>query len=955
MTDPKLTLTFTANDLPSGHSTTQVLNDDDLVRDSFEFKRSRLNGLKSSSDTVNLQIRKGCVSVEDIIATEGNIQAVLSDGETTLFTGFIATSYSWGVTDHGEQALNVTLESQGTRLFNKPFIETGKHFFDCTASAAVEAIITPLGLAMRSGDASKLPQNVKHTVEAGETCRELLDQLFYECNCVYYFSASGQLCVQEIEADTAEAPTYNKNTLRMVDRKVVSLSKKLRTYSGARVAYTELASADNYLIYRNTTGQDSTHPYCNLELQAGEYFDGTEIYTAAEWSEAQADTFREPALIGAVNAASESQIVGSNKIVSISNLSSDVIGAGMTCVFENVGGGYFKLTAHNGSGGARSFTKMDLKASIVYVKSNGVIRTQIDGPSAGKSVLEEELSWIHDKDDATKHANLLAQYHRYASASYSFYTNGDIPLGSVVRLNDDVFSGLDVFVLVTASQKNDNSSVIAYSAVGVSTFNLDEDAYHGVSEQAKQSGAMGPAGPKGDSVVVEYALGTYIEPIYPPSEDMTWNGETMLWDDEAMQWGLSPWSTEMPVPVRGMCIWMRTKVGNEPWEYSRLTGLMAWEPQCIGVFTDATPTQTESGEGLIIGDYFVAGETFTEDGKTYTEGFVYEYDGVYWHVMNFADPKNMSAALNSANAVIQNGTNVSNYTSSIYGWFKNLVAQNGVFANLLARNLQVGEGDGTAGSGFRFRAREYNSSGQKLTSPDFDVYYNDNMLFSVDSDGKIFFGQGFWYDPSDQAIHSADDNVVIDSSGTIAAQNAVLSGSSYFEGSFDCGVIKTAVSDPQPIDTFTATVSISQAYDLYGSMGAAGYKRDTLYHASIPGIPSVKYVKFWDSSKSEGLDRILYEYVGFFDENLSQIKPSTIMTVNKPNDKALWTSRKLGVILDGNYSQNTFNLVMLGGGNALQLDIPSADYALGLSSGMLFKGAQTTVSGVTCYPIYMKA
>lgn len=957
MTDPKLTLTFTANDLPSGHSTTQVLNDDDLVRDSFESKRSRINGLKSSSDTVNLQIRKGCASVEDIIATEGNIQAVLADGETTLFTGFIATSYSWGVTDHGEQALNVTLESQGTRLFNKPFIETGKHFFDCTASAAVEAIITPLGLTMRSGDASKLPQNVKKTVEAGETCRELLDALFYECNCVYYFNAIGQLCVQEIEADTDGAPTYNKNTLRMVDKKVVTLSKKLRTYSGARVAYTELASADNYLVYRNTTGQDSEHPYCNLELQAGEYFDGTEIYTAAEWSEAQADTFREPALIGAVNAASESQVVGSNKIVSISNLSPDVVGAGMTCVFENVGGGYFKLTAHNESGGARSFTKMDLKASIVYVKSNGVIRTQIDGPSAGKSVLEEELSWIHDKDDATKHANLLAQYHRYASASYTFYTNEDISLGSVVRLNDDVFSGLDVFVLVTASQKSDNSPVIAYSAVGVSTFDLDEDAYHGVSQQAKQSGAMGPAGPKGDSVVVEYALGSYKEPIYPPSEDMTWEGETMTWDEEAMQWGLPPWSTEMPVPVRGMCVWMRTKVGTGPWEISRLTGLMAWEPQCVGVCTDATPTATESGEGLIIGDYFVAGETFTEDGKTYTEGFVYEYDGVYWHTMNIGDPANMSAALNSANAVIQNGTNVSNYTSSIYGWFKNLVAQNGVFANLLARNLQVGEGDGTAGSGFRFRAREYNSSGQKLTSPDFDVYYNDNMLFSVDSDGKIFFGQGFWYDPTDLSIHSQGDNVVIDSSGSIAAKNATLNGDSYFEGSFDCGVIKTAVSDPQPLDTFQTTENgYKQTYNIWSLMGSRGYAQEKYYPATITGIPSVKYVRRWSTSRTDGFTHYTYTYIGLYDENFTQIKVGDVMSVSKPAQKVLYSiTDNFQQASDGNYALNGYTLVMLGGGNALQLDIPSADYAAGLSSGMLFKGAQTTVSGVSCYPIYMKA
>lgn len=951
MTDPSLTLTFTANDLPYGHSTTQVLNDYDLVRDSFEFKRSRLNGLKSSSDTVNLQIRKGCASVEDIIATEGNIQAVLSDGETILYTGFIATSYSWGVTDHGEQALNVTIESMGTRLFNKPFIETGKHFFDCTASAAIYSIVTPLGIIFRPGEERKLLQPVRRTAEAGETCRELLDSLFYECNAVYYFNELGQLCVQPIDADTEDAPTYDKEKLRMVDKKVVSLSKKLRTYSGARVAYTELSSADNYLVYRNTTGQDSEHPYCNLELQNGEYFDGTEIYTAQEWSEAQADTFREPALIGAVNAASESQIVGSNKIVSIDNLAPEVVGAGMTCEFENVGGGYFKLTAHNGSGGARSFFRMDLYASIIYVKSNGVIRTQIDGPSAGKSTLEESLTWIHDRENATKHANLLAQYHRYASASYTFYTNENIPLGSVVKLHDNVFSGLDVYVLVTASQKRDNSSTIAYSAVGVSTFNLDQDAYHGISEPARQSGQQGPPGAPGEAAEVQYALGTSL--TEPPSAEMQWGGEDMLWNGEQMIWNDGLYTDDIPALVRGMYVWMRSRVGEQPWQYTRLTGATAWEAENLGIAMTETPKTSRQGLNLTVGDYFVCGALFTEDGKTYQPGYAYIYTGSAWTEMSLADDANAEKAIDLLSSLVSAEIQIpsSNSAYSVWQWTKNLVALNAVIKNLTAINLSVGPGTGQAGSGFRFRALDNNGS------PIFDVMYGNVMLFNVDiATGKIYFGEGFWYDPADQAIHSVDDNVVIDSSGTITAVNAILNGESYFKGRFDCGVIKTATSDPQPVNTYqTTTIGYGQALEIVNAMKASGYKEDTLYPATITGIPSVKYVKISSSSRSEGITRINTTYLGLYDENYNQIKPGTIMTVNNPDAKTLNSVAKPYIPVDGVYSLNNFTLVMLGGGNALQLDIPGVDYASGLSSGMLFKGAQTTVSGVSCYPIYMKA
>ena len=730
MTDPKLTLTFTANDLPSGHSTTQVLNDCDLVRDSFEFKRSRLNGLKSSSDTVNLQIRKGCASVEDIIATEGNIQAVLSDGETILYTGFIATSHSLGVTDHGEQALNVTIESMGTRLLNKPFIETGKHFFVCTASAAIYSIITPLGIIFRPGEERKLLQSVRRTVEAGETCRELLDSLFYECNAVYYFNELGQLCVQPIDADTENVPTYDKEKLRMVDRKVVSLSKKLRTYSGARVAYTELASADNYLVYRNTTGQDSTHPYCNLELQAGEYFDGTEIYTAQEWSEAQADTFREPALIGAVNAASESQIVGSNKIVSIDNLSPEVVGAGMTCEFENVGGGYFKLTAHNGSGGERSFFRMDLYASIIYVKSNGVIRTQIDGPSAGKSTLEESLTWIHDRDNATKHANLLAQYHRYASASYTFYANENIPLGSVVKLHDNVFSGLEVYVLVTASQKRDNSSTIAYSAVGVSTFNLDQDAYHGISEPARQSGQQGPPGAPGEAAEVQYALGTSL--TEPPSAEMQWGGEDMLWNGEQMIWNDGLYTDDIPALVRGMYVWMRSRVGEQLWQYTRLTGATAWEAENLGIAMTETPKTSRQGLNLTVGDYFVCGALFTEDEKTYQPGYAYIYTGSAWTEMSLADEANAEKAIDLLSSLVSAEIQIpsSNSAYSVWQWTKNLVVLNAVVDNLVAKKLKVGLGNET--TGFYLKIEDGNP-------PIIICKFNGSTLWEIDATtGKMY-------------------------------------------------------------------------------------------------------------------------------------------------------------------------------------------------------------------------
>lgn len=682
LTEPSLVLTFLGNDLEPGHSTTQTINYSWLVNRSAELSRQLLNGLKSSSDQIKITLFRKCPSVEDIIATEGNIKVEVYDDTTLKFTGFLSTNWTWSVTDHGEQALQLTIETVGTRLFSKPFIESGHYFFNTSASAAIYEIIHPLGISFRSGDERKLLQPIQKDIDAGKTCRDIIDSLVYECNAVYFFNEKGEFCVVEITADTTGAQVVDSSHLFNSKGKAVSLSKSLRTYKGARIQYAETASATNYLVYRNTTGQDSVHPFCHLKLGAGEWFDGAEIYTAAEWSAATADTFREPTLISAVNASSESSIVGSNEILAISNAVQDVVAeSGVTVTIEAVGGKWFKITCHNTTAYDRYIDKLDLRADIVYQKSNGIIRTQVTGPTDGKSLLEEEMTWIHDKDNAQKHANLLAQYYKSCGANYTFYSDLDIPLGSVIELNDDVFSGLDVFVLVYAQKTSASSDICEYKAVGITTFNLAEAVYHGTTEPAKQSGAQGPSGEPGASTEVQYAKGT--NPTIPPSEAMTWNGVDMLWDGDVMLWSTDLYSDTVPEPSRGEYIWMRTRVGDAPWQYSRLTGSTAWEPRFLGVYDSnkGVPTQTPDGLGLIEGDYFVAGDSWS----SFAKGETYKYTGVSWIPAGTDNPTMLLQALS---AMKEQGVDFNNLNDpNTISWFATIISD-----TVIARTIKAIQG-----------------------------------------------------------------------------------------------------------------------------------------------------------------------------------------------------------------------------------------------------------------------
>lgn len=97
---------------------------------------------------------------------------------------------------------------------------------------------------------------------------------------VYYFDNLGHLNTFEINCSgTTGLPILDNDDLLVVGGKGINLSKSLRQYRAARVSFSEIGRATGYLIYSNTTGRDSTHPGCNLELSPGSHFDGTEIYT----------------------------------------------------------------------------------------------------------------------------------------------------------------------------------------------------------------------------------------------------------------------------------------------------------------------------------------------------------------------------------------------------------------------------------------------------------------------------------------------------------------------------------------------------------------------------------------------------------------------------------------------------------------------------------------------------
>ena len=270
---------------------------------------------------------------------------------------------------------------------------------------------------------------------------------------------------------------------------------------------------------------------------------------------------------------------------------------------------------------------------------------------------------------------------------------------------------------------------------------------------------------------------------------------------------------------------------------------------------------------IMEGDFFVAKTDFTVSGDTYKEGTPYKYSGVSWHNAITATSVSDAGRLLLCLANVLGSSSVQPSTAALYGWFENLVAKNAILENLVAMFLQVGPGDGTAGSGFRFRALNDDGNG----SPVFDVYYGNKKVFQIDvTSGDILFGGGMVY-------HASTD--------TIEANNAVFNGikinnSNGGEANFGSAIFK---QENMTSNVYTLASSryndqgkyffdaVSSVYNSTPGSGNYSPYFPCTVNSSVSGASNAKYVRSYYFYNPNYFDQYSEYAVFFYDENYHQI------------------------------------------------------------------------------------
>lgn len=606
--NPNLTLEFVSAG-PQGQPRTTS----SIVLDSINITKQLYNELHSSSNSCSLQLKyDGTTLIEDIIKDNADIRASLADGNTPLFTGILSNEHSWRVSNSGEEVFQIKIEDTGTRYLNKPFVEDDGTCIRDTLQNIILSIGVKCGSVFSTTFDSSVSSTLKNKIlvrklSSSITCKEILDTICYEFGLVYFFNESGNLVIKKMADLTSSPSTTIASTgnfphfLYTKDRAGVDLTRKSRQYSQAKVKFSTISDSTNIVpIYAVTetievpatewwdgaTHTDNIYEYTLDEffLADKDYytFNGTTYVQATIYPSTDPDPTHTPKVGDAIPDNTYYEYAGQASLVDMidSTNGKEILYVYPNTIVPNLEGqtgeypGYVSVVeeaAHpskwtikqhknttkleilidNTQGGTTSFyNKFSAAGRIIRIQGTSNIYRSLVGLTSNSEVqFNYEAEWIHDRDDAIALCETLSNYYLYCDNTYTFYCVDDIDLGSVVRVYENLYSGLDVNMLLIAKQyvgNGNQAGLYKYTAQGISAFDLNATTRAEKYEMPSTSNV---------SLVdteVMYAVDSQgTDPSQVPS---------------------AAWQTAIPTGTAGDWLWTRTQYiysnGNTYYEYS---------------------------------------------------------------------------------------------------------------------------------------------------------------------------------------------------------------------------------------------------------------------------------------------------------------------------------------------------------------------------------------------------
>ena len=795
--NPTLTLLFK-------NGATYTITNEHLIKDSISINQVFMKDLKPSSSRCSLRVSRDCPNLEDIIRYNNNIKATLRDGEKYVFTGYLSSKFNYRVTEHGAQVVDFTIEDIGTRALEVMFSPSNGNgkLVNGKSDVIISSILNTAGITEATNSVKPSVDIVKN-IEASTTCKQALDDIMFECGYVYTFNEMGQFVSKSISTDSSPVKTINSENLYSNGSDAISVSKSAIQYKQSRIKYETLATKNNTLVYQDISGRDEGHPYANIELQGGYAYP----------SQLTVDDHTTEELTSYTDATDLDQ---GFKIYYIDNVQGSMIwtgGSNISYDIKKSAPTQLSVLVKNEGASATRITRLEAKADVCYVKSTDVIvsgNTDVD-----EKIFEYECSYIHDKTNASRLANLISQYYTNSNINYSFYTDEDIELGSVIQLTDNVHSGLTATIIVT-SKSITKDNVYAYGGVSLTPFDLsaEVDFSSNLSSSTSIPGLsvsednvwVGQDNPNGDSYVVWvdtngevsdipiqlftlecsplfYELNSRgvaetditVTVLAKPSEAVDTSKYSPVWEFVGEHGTLTiesfGWQCNVKIPRYETTTLSKVRCTIEGLDTVEINieGKPIEEPKPRYWGQSMTTPSEDPLYPFMDGDYFLD-ISIQSDGKYNNVPMVRR--GSNWYVMTENDSSYAQAMLDCGSDILKDSssTNVIRQSTILYGFIKHLMAENVVADNLFAKDIQLFDNGTTQG---QIRSQGY-VEGQ--SDKGFIIKQDGSARFvDVTIDGKSVVGGNS--EVQGAILNTDENNNIIFKTNKEASTPIIISGS----------------------------------------------------------------------------------------------------------------------------------------------------------------------------------
>jgi hypothetical protein len=458
-----------------------------VMRHSIEVDEYLFNAdnLRPNTNSAKLKLSRGCPYIDELFAWTGDVEIVISNDGTTVFTGYLTDNYSLKISSRGASDIELTAEDPGIKKLKTTWASTGgivtnfsgKKVCDPadTANSFLHILAALAGVTIAATPPT-ISDVLYFSVRDADTPTywDILDGVLSEYLHTFYFNAAGELALFALAGLTGTPSQLVESSSTILSKEMngagIEVQKRLVQYKEVVVSFKEVETISSIMVYQDATGQAATD--CLIPLTAGSYYPKA----------CDADTY----------SYVDYKLADGREVLSVGSITKDItVDSGITYSVTNLGKSA-QVRFHNPTGGTLYIRRLRVTGNNVIAKKADSKCTSI-GATGGKK-LEASASYITATGDAKEYANLLRYFYANSGATYSFrayhgnlypsaalypsttlYPMGDlIVLGELVRLYDPIWTGLDVNCAIYRKSYIVGKAGAQYGAVGIGTITLSD-------------------------------------------------------------------------------------------------------------------------------------------------------------------------------------------------------------------------------------------------------------------------------------------------------------------------------------------------------------------------------------------------------------------------------------------------------------------------------------------------